>query len=173
MTSPVKPSPEARVNAARAAATSKTTPKPADKPADGANKPGRKPGQKAKEYDFSALSLDVLASPAAVSETLAAKAAPTRTRDEKQMKMDAVVKQVHNDWVLKGKPAAWANMPKAAYAVDPKAVEALQYLINRAASFHGLAVRYGNPVRDSEGRQVVVFAIRDRRPRETKNGDDK
>lgn len=145
-----------------------TDTKPAENAPETAAKPGRKPGQKAKEYDFSALSLEALSAPAAVTEELASKAAPTRTRDEKQLVMDKVVKQVHADWIAAEKPAAWAKMPKAAYAVDPKAVEGLQYLINRAASFHGLAVRYGSAVRDANGRQLVVFAVRDRHPREAK-----
>lgn len=149
------------------AKTAAKTPVPT---ASDATKPGRKPGQKAKEYDFSALSVDLLASPAAVPAQVGAAAAPARVRDERQQAMDKVVKQLHNDWIAADRPAAWSAQPKTMYAVDPKAVEGLKYLIDRAGSYHGVAIRYGKPVRDQNGRELVVFAVKDRRPR--KQGDE-
>lgn len=176
MTTPVKPAPVKPGPAGKAPEPDRnetTTAPGAQKTPEAAEvKPGRKTGQKAKEYDFTGLTLDLLASPMVVTEELSKKAAPARARDERQLKIDAVVKHLHNQWIGKDKPSAWAEMPKGAYPTDPKAVEGLKYLIDRAASFHGVAVRYGKPVRDAQGREIVTFAVRDRRERPAKTDDD-
>lgn len=151
------PAPNAAANPAPQA---EAAPKPV-------SKPGRKPGQKAKTYDLDKLSMDVLNAPQAVDETLAARVAPQRARDEKQVAIDNVVKRVHSDWLRASKPGKWAQMPKVRYNLHPSTVEGFKYLVRRAADYHGVAIKWGTSVRDQHGNEVVVFAVRDRRPRES------
>lgn len=156
------------------------TPAAATAPATPA-RPGRKPGQPAKEYNFTGLSADFLGRPMAVTAEIASKAAPMRVRDERQVAMDRIVKALHTDWqtgtvrngdgtTTQSEPRSnkWSKMPKASYHVDPQVAETVKMLVRRAADFHGVAAKFGNAVRDTQGREIVVFAIRDRKVRETK-----
>lgn len=140
---------------------------------------GRRPGQPAKEYNFSGLSADFLGRPMAVTAEIASKAAPKSVRDERQVAMDRIVKALHTDWqngtVRNGdgtttqtdpRSNKWSKMPKASYHVDPQVAETVKMLVRRAADFHGVAAKFGNAVRDAQGREIVVFAIRDRKVRE-------
>jgi hypothetical protein len=143
----------------------KTTAKtPAKTPAKRA---GRKPGQQAKVYDFDGLNPAMLAEPHVVDDSLAARTAPQKVRDERQIAMDTVVKRLHNQWIAAERPNRWAAMPKARYDIPVKAVEGFQYIVRRAADYHGVAVKWGTPVRNTDGNVVIVFAIRDRRVRDT------
>jgi hypothetical protein len=126
---------------------------------------------------------EFLGAPEAVPAELESKTAPARARDERQQAIDGVVAKLHADWTAKGKPAAWDKMPKVSYPVTPAAAGDLRKAINRAAEFHGIAVRFGTPVpvvrevpnpRRSEPGQpatvkanltMVVFAAKDKRPR--------
>lgn len=137
-------------------------------------RPGRKPGQKAKEYDFGGLDVSLLANPGAVDETLAARTAPQRARDERQVAMDGVVNKIHNDWIAVGRPQKWAQMPKVSYTIPPRAVEGFKYIVRRAADYHGVAIKWGTSTKDSKtGLERIVFAVRDRRQRETADaGED-
>jgi hypothetical protein len=147
-----------------------TTPNPTA-PKDTKGKPGRKPGQKAKEWDYTGLSLDLLTAPAEVTHELASMAAPTRARDERQVAIDKIVIELHKEYEEAGKPDTWAKMPKRSYHVDPRAADTLRMLVRRAANFYSLSVRFGSPVRDRDGREIVVFGVRDQRTKAAKGKD--
>lgn len=133
-----------------------------DKPA---GKRGRKPGAKPREWDYTGLTLDVLSKPAEVGADLASMTAPTRARDERQVQIDKIVAGLYKEWTNEGKPERWAQMPKKSYHVDPKAADTLRMLVRRAANFLGYAVKFGRPVHDQHGREIVTFGVRDQRQR--------
>jgi hypothetical protein len=137
---------------------------------------GRKPGTPPKVYNLEGLDVDLLSQPQEVPDALSSLTAPVRARDERQGAMDKVVKAKYDEWVAAGRPSRWPLMPKARYHVPPQAVEGLQMLVRRAADFYGCSVKWGSPARDAEGRQIVVFAVKDRRegkPRnETQDGSE-
>lgn len=135
------------------------------------NKPGRKPGQKPREWDYSGLDATFLADAHGVTAELASLAAPMRARDERQVAMDKVVATLHAEWLAAGKPERWSQMPKRSYHVAPQVADTVRMLVRRAASFLGLSAKFGKPVRDREGREIVVFAVRDMRVRATKAED--
>jgi hypothetical protein len=132
---------------------------------------GRKPGQKPRAWDYTGIDVNLLADPHGVTAELASKAAPMRARDERQVAVDQVVTALHREWVGAGKPDRWAQMPKKSYHVNPKGADALRMLVRRAASFLGVSAKFGKPVRDMEGREIVVFAIRDMRVKKTAQSD--
>lgn len=144
-------------------------PKHADNTADKA-RPGRKAGAPAKVWDYTGLDTALLGAPQPVTAQLASMAAPMRARDERQVLIDATVAEVHAEYVAAGKPSKWAQMPKRAYHVNPKAADTLRMMIRRAAAYHGLSVKFGSSVRDPSGREIVVFAPRDQRVK-TARGD--
>jgi hypothetical protein len=131
---------------------------------------GRKAGQPAKEYNLTGLSADFLSQPMAVDATVASQTAPMRARDAAQVAMDGVVATLYADWIAKGSSNKWSQMPKARYHVDPEVAEGLRMIIKRAANFHGYSVKFGTVVRDTNGREVVVFAVRSQRTRTATNG---
>jgi hypothetical protein len=133
---------------------------------------GRKAGAPAKEYNLNGLSADFLSQPMAVDATIASQTAPMRARDAAQVAMDGVVAKLHEDWVAKGSSNKWSQMPKARYHVAPEVAEGLRMMIKRAANFHGYSVKFGNAVRDTNGREVVVFAVRSQRVRATTTAAD-
>lgn len=134
-------------------------------------KPGRKAGATPKVWDYTGLDPSMLGAPADVDRTLASVAAPTRARDDRQVQIDGVVSDLHTAYVAAGKPERWATMPKRAYHVDPKAADTLRMLIRRAANFIDVSVRFGRPVRDNQGREIVVFGVRDKRAPVAKDKD--
>jgi hypothetical protein len=143
--------------------------------------------------EVDALSLDMLAAPEEVPAELVSKSAPARARDEKQQTMDRLVADLHKAWTDAGSPAAWDKMPKKSYAVPASTVDGLKKLINRAADYHGIAVRFGTPVptvrqvrnpRFGQENQpptvnaqlvLISFAAKDKRERKSpaKDGDQK
>jgi len=173
-TAPSKPTAPA-APAAPAAPKPPTAVKPPAAPETG-SKPGRKPGQKAREYDFTGITLDSIAAPRAVTPEMKSRTAPSRSRDERQIKMDEIVRKTHAAWVSAGKPTKWAQMPAVQYNVAPAAEEAFSYLVRRAAEFLGLAIKWGNPsgtkINDEDGNVVLVFAVRDRRTRDEVESED-
>lgn len=143
---------------------------PANPPAAGGKK-GRKPGQPAKEWDYTGLTADFLSDAHGVSAELASLAAPMRARDERQVAMDQVVAKLHIEYQEAGKPDRWSQMPKRSYHVDPKVADTVRMLARRAAGFYGLSIKFGGSVRDTQGREIVVFAVRDQRVRAAKGKD--
>ena len=183
--SPIHP---AAAAAAPAAATRPA--KEATAPASGAKKPGRKAGQPPREYDMTGLSASMLAAPKVVTREQASQFAPSKARSEMQIAMDRVVLNYHSDWSqgiirdytqidpetkrarvvgkVPPKTSRWSEMPKARYHIDPKAEDGFVALVNRAAIFHNLSIKWGQKnVHDADGRKVMVFAVRDRAERAT------
>src|SRR5512146_265309 len=168
---PQAPAPQAPAPGKQGAAPA-PTPAPPVTGENGKGKPGRKPGQPAKEYDFSGISLDAINAPKAVTAEMASRMAPSRPRDDRQIAMDIIVRKTHAAWVSAGKPSKWAAMPKVQYDVAPAAEEAFTYLVRRAAEFLGVAIKWGgNPsgtkLHNENGDVVIMFAVRDRRTRDT------
>jgi hypothetical protein len=136
-----------------------------------AKRGGRKPGQKPRVWDFTGIDVNLLSNPHEVTAELASKTAPVRARDEQQVAIDQVVTALHREWVNAGKPDRWAQMPKKSYHVNPKGADALRMLVRRAASFFGLSAKFGMGVRDKNGLEIVVFAIRDMRTKKAAQSD--
>jgi hypothetical protein len=126
---------------------------------------GRKPGQKVRTYDYTGLDAAFLTQPAPVTGELTSLAAPVRARDDRQVAIDKIVRDLHERWESNGRPDRWAEMPKVSYVVSPVAADTLRMLVRRAAQFHGVSAKFGKPVRNKDGREIVVFAIRDLRTR--------
>ena len=129
---------------------------------------GRKPGTPSRTYDLTGLELETISAPRPVSPEVAAKLSPANSRSPQQSAMDAVVAGKYEEWKTAGSPTDWRAMPKAMYAVEPRLAEGLKYLVRRAADFHKVAVRFGRTGHDAEGRELVVFAVRARRPKSVK-----
>lgn len=130
------------------------------------------------------LALDDIGAVAMLSADLAEQAAPQRSRNERQVKMDEIVGKLHKTWKAAGQPTTWPKMVEknvvATYFVDPPKASDLKLLVNRAVSYHGVRVRWGTPFVATEklvqthklpteyiGREVISFAIMDKRPRTT------
>lgn len=113
---------------------------------------------------------------------LAAQAAPQRQRSDKQTAMDERCQVLHDAWEKAGKPSIWAKMVEgkavATYFTEPQKSANLHKLIRRAADYLGYRVRWGTSFKATEvlikkynlpfeylGREVVSFAIMDKRPR--------
>lgn len=139
------------------------------------------------------LSLSDIGSAFTLPAEMAAEAAPVRSRSEKQQAMDDVVAAAHKVWASAGKPSAtWPLLTEKGcvktYFSLPELSAGLKQLINRAASFHGYRVRWGTPYLVTEklikqmgarnvaipadyvGREVISFAILDKRERATSGG---
>ena len=115
--------------------------------------------------------------------------APRNARNDEQRKMDDAVKSLHSKWVAAGRPSQWPVMVSkgcvATIPVEPQHAAKLKAVINRAATLHGVAPRWGTPVLVTEefirkqaargvvipahylGREMVSFAVRDKRDRKT------
>lgn len=118
---------------------------------------------------------------------LAEQSAPKNARNERQTAMDLTVSQMHEMWVKAGRPNTWAKMVEGktvkTYFVDPTQAGDLKKLVNSAVSLHDVRVRWGTPFKATDkmvkaynlpaeylGREVISFAIMDKRPRGTANG---
>jgi hypothetical protein len=110
------------------------------------------------------LSVDFLATPSEVSDADLVKAAPKAPRTEHQKAMDAVVDVLKKRWEGEGKPSAWDKLPKAKYEIAPEHVKEFTFLVNKAAAYHGVGVRYGRKdlVNEKNGKSIVIFAVRAR-----------
>jgi hypothetical protein len=156
-------------------------------PANGEKgKPGRKPGQTVKRPDTSAFSLDSITGAVAAPALVRTLAQPKLERKPEQIAMDKVAERAHEAWVKAGCPGAWDKMPVITYYLDPTHVEGFKYLIRRATDFHGTRPRFGSPARvtkkliaemtaagtpippEYEGREILAWAVLDKRPRPTK-----
>lgn len=132
------------------------------------------------------LDTDFLASPFTLDgdAELVKATQPQRERNAKQTQMDGVVAKAHARWVEVGKPSVWGKIVETksalTYFVQPELAADLKKVIGRAGTFHGLRIRYGtsflvtegivskyNLPADYVGREVVSFAVMDRRPRAT------
>ena len=126
-----------------------------------------------------------------LSPELADVAAPVNARNEKQQAMDKRVKKLHDltkAAVSAGMPvSAWSDKVKAGivatYFMEPDKTTDLKKLVDRAVTFHGVAVKWGTPFKATPalvtkyklpehytGREVISFAIVDKRPRATSGG---
>jgi hypothetical protein len=116
--------------------------------------------------------------------------APVRARNEKQMAMDKMVKNLHAKWLAidpAKRPSTWDGLVKAGcvatYFVQPELAADLHKLISRAVTLHGVRSRIGTSflVTDTVranmlkrginipeaylGREAISFSILDKRPR--------
>lgn len=149
-------------------------------PAEGDKPEGDKPAEASDE-----LSLDFLAEGGVIlAEALTAETMPVRARNERQQVLDRKVKAAHENWTAKGKPGDWNSQVKAGVVVTyfpaPDKSAELKRLINKAADFHGVRVRYGSSFVVTEahisrfnlkpellGHEAVSFAVLDKKARTT------
>lgn len=136
-----------------------------------------------------AAELEFISAPFILSPEMGKASAPQRARDAAQLKMDETVNALHDTWVKAGRPSTWGAMVSAGtvatYFVNPEKVADHKRLITRATQLpdSGIRARWGksyvvtealaqrhNLPGDYVGREVVSFAIMDKRPRTT-NGD--
>lgn len=130
------------------------------------------------------LSVDFLDSGVILAEALVSETMPVRARNERQQVIDRKVKAAHDNWTAKGKPGDWNSQVKAGVVVTyfpaPDKAAELKRLINKAADFHGVRVRYGSSFKVTDehvkrfnlkpellGHEAVSFAILDKKARTT------
>jgi hypothetical protein len=144
-------------------------PRPANETAKAATASAPEDTKERKTYNTQVFTSDFLSNPLQATEDEIVRAAPTRERSEQQKAVDKVIPQLHAAWVAAGKPTNWTKMRRviAKYPVAPENAAALKYLIRRAADLHGLRAKFGSAVRTKDGKEIVAFAIMDKRPRET------
>lgn len=165
----------AQPNAAAPAAAPQGATKPADtKPAD--TKPAKPE-----------VTIDDINGGFMLTADFATQSAPVRARNERQQAMDKRVKELHALWVKANKPSNWDAMVKAGvvatYFSEPDKSAGFHQLINRAVAFHSLRARMGTSFKVTEkliaqhglpkeylGREVISFAVLDKRPRATSDG---
>lgn len=153
--------------------------------AEGTDKPteGTKKDDSAKMAGE--LDLDFLASGGVMlAEALVTETMPVRQRNERQMVMDTKVKALHEAWTAKGKVGDWNSLVKAGvvatYFLEPDKSAKFKGLVNKAATFHSVRVRYGSSFVVTEahisrfglkpeylGREAISFAILDKKARTT------
>lgn len=155
------------------------TPPVAPRPADAANKTPETPAN-SNGLGTSFLSQPMNLAPEA---DLIKASAPRNTRSDEQKAMDKVVSDYHKKWIAEGKPTQWPTLASkkcvATYVVEPSDVTKIKQYVNRATALHDVRARYGSQVTVTEsmlkkygmpdnylGRQVVTFAIMDKRPRD-------
>lgn len=143
--------------------------------------------EESKPKETEVLDLSFIGSAVMLAPELAEQAAPTRARSEKQTAMDTKVSELHAAWIKAEKPNTWDKMVAgktvATYFTEPDKSAELHKLINRSVAFHGLRARFGTPFKANEklveryglpanylGREVISFAIMDKRPRATSDG---
>lgn len=144
-------------------ATQTDTRNPAQTPAPAPQAAPAAPPAPAATPEVPKLTLDFVNAPQMVTREEAAAATPKRARNEMQLAMDKIVSRLHADWVKAGKPNLWLDLPKGKYPVPVAQVDDLTKLINRAGEFLSVRIRYGNPVKLPDNRQMVTFAVLDKR----------
>lgn len=157
---------------------------PAPTPAPTAPTPETKTETKTEaKTEAKGLDMSVITSGAVMlAPELAEETAPVRARSDKQRAMDEQVKKLHEQWVKSGKATTWAKMVEskavATFFLDPETAPEFHRLLSRAVSFHGLRTRMGTSFKATEkmvkryglpenyiGREVISFAVMDKRPR--------
>lgn len=150
-------------------------------------KPGRKTGSKVVRPDTSGFALDAIAAAQAAPVEVRELAAPRAERKPEQLAMDKVAERAHKAWIEADRPNAWPKMPVVTYYLPPTHIEGYKYLIRRACDFIGARPKFGTPARvtktlmaalakkgvnlpaDYEGREILAWAVMDKRPRPTTN----
>lgn len=152
-------------------------PAPAATPAPAAAAPAPVPADEI-ELDF------IKSGGLTLAPELAAQAAPQRQRSDKQAAMDERCQALHDAWIKAGNPSVWAKMVEgkavATYFTEPQKSANLHKLVTRAVNYLGYRVRWGTSFKATEalikkynlpteylGREVVSFAVMDKRPRAT------
>ncbi len=109
-----------------------------------------------------------LSNPFALPVELARKAAPKNARNDAQLAVDAVVRDVHAKWLDAGEPRTWPLIVEtgvvAGYWVRPQNEPKIQKMVKSSADLLGLSVRKGTttPRTDDmpqDGRVFVNFTI--------------
>ena len=97
-----------------------------------------------------------------------------RERDTQQVKVDAHVRQLHQDWTDAGKPSKPTEGPRGRYLVPADQVDGIRTLLRRAGDFTGYRVQVAPAVRHTSGNMSIQFRVTDRkrdaRPSEIRAG---
>ena len=114
--------------------------------------------------DFSAIRIHIN-----ISDEMAAKFRHTKSgkeRDADQQATDDLVSKSHGRWVAADRPADWAEGLKAAgmyLKMREDQLAPLKARIQRAGTFHGVAIRFGQTIpSETEGHVETVFYAKDK-----------
>lgn len=86
-----------------------------------------------------------------------------RDRDAQQVKVDAHVRQLHQDWIDAGKPVKATEGPRGRYLIPADQVDGVRILLRRAGDFTGLRVQVAPAVKHISGNMSVQFRVTDRK----------
>jgi hypothetical protein len=114
---------------------------------------------------------------------------PVRTRQPKQLAMDAVATAAYADWQKAEKPTTWSRMPVITYFLDPDDVPEWRRMIKKACEFvtpegdaSGVRARFGKDFvltekmakkigkPEAAGKTVLAWAAIDKRKVSSANG---
>lgn len=132
-------------------------------------KRGPKPGSKREPLalDLSGLSVQTVTDPQEMAKA-------RRTRGERsadQKRLDAMVEAAWKAWKEAGEPTEWPRMPGVKLRIPEAQFETLQAGIRKAGQFYALKVRFGRPIKGSDGSVEIVFVVTDR-PEKDDDDDD-
>ena len=90
-------------------------------------------------------------------------------RKPSQKYFDGLVKQGYDEWIAKGKPAAWADQPGIFVTVKTEDEENARKLARKAAYLYDVRLRFGlvtenkNDEGELDGTVTIVFSVTDKR----------
>lgn len=149
----------------------KSVPAPVKAAAPAPAKRGPKPGSKREALE---LNLDGLVVQTVTDPQEMAKARRTRgERSPEQKRLDAMVEAAWKAWKEAGEPTEWPRMPGVKLRISEAQFETLQAGIRKAGNFYDLRVRFGRPIKGSDGTVEIVFVVTDRTGNDDNNDDDK
>lgn len=114
-----------------------------------------------------------LSTPYALPAELAKDSAPKNARNDGQLAVDGVVRDVHAKWLEAGEPRTWPLIVEtgsvAGYWVKPQSEPKIRKMVKSAADMLGVSVRYGRTTpraegMEQDGRVFVNFAILTTKP---------
>ena len=162
--------PAVKTTQAPVKATAPATPPaaPATPPAAPAKR-GPKPGSKREPLalDLSGLSVTTVTNPQEMAKA-------RRTRGERsadQKRLDAMVEAAWQAWKDAGQPTEGPRMPGVKLRIPEAQFETLQAGIRKAGQFYARKVRFGRPIKGSDGSVEIVFVVTDR-PEKDDDDDD-
>ncbi len=91
-------------------------------------------------------------------------------RDAAQLVIDGEVKAAYDKWVEAGKPNE-AKSPRKRRRAAPEHAPAIRQMIGKAARFHNVRAILSKPTFDADGREIIVFTVRDKVVRDRSNDE--
>lgn len=91
-------------------------------------------------------------------------------RDAAQLVIDKEVKEAYDKWVAAGKPHA-VKSPRKRRLANPEHAPAIRMMIGKAARFHKVTAVLSKPAFNSDGKEIIVFSVRDKAPTRNRKAD--